>query len=85
MSANDIAKENVKSASRFGRYMAEHPEVLEGIPQESHFVFFSSNHYINLYNEKLGKDLIKNGERNVYKIVPNNKGYEIESLVKETV
>ncbi len=80
MSTAEIAKRNFELAGKFNAFLVSNPEVWDSIPSDAYVIFISGSRFLDQYNIKLGKKLLKKEKRDVYKATLKRNHWNVEPL-----
>lgn len=63
MDKQELVRRNIEMSAEFSRYLFEHPELEDSIPDDSELVFLPEDDpQLNEFNLKMGKDMEKAGD-----------------------
>ena len=68
----EMIERNIELSTEFSRYLFEHPEIEEKIPDGAEIILLPEfDKDLKEYNLKLGKDLESKGEKTMYIVIKN--------------
>lgn len=83
MTKDEMFQKNLTLSTEFNKYLLEHPDMVEKIPQDAHLIFLPEDDMeLREANERLAGKLKSRGERVVYieiERVPDTRGSRLVS------